>query len=159
MSNAYHEIMLIIKNERLIQNKSQKQMAENLNISQTSYGKIEQGMTEVSFERILLMCDFLKLSIFDILRKVIPDAAYNLDRDRFMRLTRTLENNIDYFKNVENHVILLGKKKDDCQSALINAPESLPVKIEALATTYQELLNAIEIYKFVRAHGEMKNSD
>ena len=51
---------------RILQNFSQEHLAESLGISQSAYGKLERGETNLTWNKLLQVIDVLETSLWDI---------------------------------------------------------------------------------------------
>ena len=49
---------------------SQEQMADNMNISQASYNRLETGKTKIKVEHLALLADIYNLSLNEVWRKL-----------------------------------------------------------------------------------------
>lgn len=56
-----------IRNKRLERNLSQEAIADALNISQSSYAKLENGQSKIKVERLLQIAEYLKVDPGDLL--------------------------------------------------------------------------------------------
>lgn len=55
-----------IKKIRKKQNISQKQLAEHLHVSQQAVSYIENGITNISSQKMIRICEFLKSDILEV---------------------------------------------------------------------------------------------
>ncbi|MCU0445321.1 MAG: helix-turn-helix transcriptional regulator [Microscillaceae bacterium] len=56
-----------IKKLREMRNHTQEVMAKKLSISQNAYCKIESGKTDLSFARLVQICQALEIDLFDLI--------------------------------------------------------------------------------------------
>lgn len=67
------EILKIIRKSRLSKEKSQKEIAEKLNISVPSYSRFENGITKTDYQLILKVCEILEIDALTIFLETVPD--------------------------------------------------------------------------------------
>lgn len=67
-----------------IENKiSQKEMAEYLNISINYISKLENGKTGIELKKFIKICDFLNISIYDVLNEKNENIIRYMDKDLY----------------------------------------------------------------------------
>ena len=67
-----------------MQNKiTQKQMAEYLGISMHYISKLENGKTNIELEKFMKICDFLNISIYDVLNEKNENIIRYMDKDLY----------------------------------------------------------------------------
>ncbi len=54
---------LALKTKRVSKKITQQEMADFLNITQKTYSNIENGKTKISFEKLVLICKFLRFNL------------------------------------------------------------------------------------------------
>jgi transcriptional regulator with XRE-family HTH domain len=155
----YKKLLDVIKTQRQCSNKSQADMARLLNLSQTAYGKIENGKTLISFDRLDEICEILLLNMFDLLRGIYQDDTMVTISNEVVKHINSLEMNQKWFNVVKSMIYEIRGRIND----VVLAPQSkdgikLSV-IEEIAVKYQDLINLVEIYEFSVIHEGMKNAD
>ena len=67
-----------------IENKiTQKQMAEFLGISMNYISKLENGETKIDLKTFMKICDFLNISIYDVLNKKNDHIIRYMDKELY----------------------------------------------------------------------------
>ncbi len=100
MSKKVHDNVRTI---RLLKNISQEQMAEDLGISQSSYGKLERNSTKMSLERLEKIATIFGIKSFDIVHFDAAKATgitTNSKKDEETDLLPTVEDAKDGEVNV-----------------------------------------------------------
>lgn len=70
--------------ETRIQNKiTQKQMAEDLGISIKDISRLENGKIDIELEKFITICDFLNISIYDVLNEKNENIIRYMDKDLY----------------------------------------------------------------------------
>lgn len=82
-----------IKTERLLKNFSQEYMADELNISQRAYSKIENNEIQLKIDRLIRICEILNIS---------PTELINDNRSIEKLDTSSLKENSLYERIIEN---------------------------------------------------------
>jgi transcriptional regulator with XRE-family HTH domain len=59
-----------IKNRRLNLSLSQAEVAESINMSSSSYAKLERGETKLDIERLYTLATFYKITMWELLPRV-----------------------------------------------------------------------------------------
>ena len=77
-----------IRLARLRKNYSQQNMADELNISQAAYSKLERDETVMSLERIYEIAEILEISPFSLMPK--PKYGLNINLQSFLDLPRKI---------------------------------------------------------------------
>lgn len=149
--NGYEQILKQIKVHRQLEGMSQKEMADKLNISQSAYGKIETGNTFISIDRLNEICKILSLNMFDLLRLIYDTdkTAYKLIVER-NQAEKNLEINEKWFGVVDSMIHALGEKIRECELPEGQSKKPLVVRIEELRIKYEDLINAVDVYKLSR---------
>ncbi len=92
-----------------IENKiSQKEMAEYLNISINYISKLENGKTGIELKKFIKICDFLNISIYDVLNEKNENIIRYMDKELYELIIRF---NRDRQKLIYNMVKLLIKNR------------------------------------------------
>ena len=92
-----------------IENKiSQKEMAEYLNISINYISKLENGKTGIELKKFIKICDFLNISIYDVLNEKNENIIRYMDKELYELIIRF---NKDRQKLIYNMVKLLIKNR------------------------------------------------
>ncbi len=72
-----------------MQNKiTQKQMAEYLGISMHYISKLENGKTNIELEKFMKICDFLNISIYDVLNEKNENIIRYMDKELYELIIR-----------------------------------------------------------------------
>jgi transcriptional regulator with XRE-family HTH domain len=74
---------------------TQEEVAFNLNISSTSYAKIERGETNVLFLRLVQIANYFKVDIVDLVKQ--KDKVYFTD---LLLSIEQIKKNISYIQNI-----------------------------------------------------------
>ncbi len=70
--------------ETRIQNKiTKKQMAEDLGISIKDISNLENGKIDIELEKFITICDFLNISIYDVLNEKNENIIRYMDKDLY----------------------------------------------------------------------------
>ena len=70
--------------ETRIQNKiTKKQMAEDLGISIKDISNLENGKINIELEKFITICDFLNISIYDVLNEKNENIIRYMDKDLY----------------------------------------------------------------------------
>lgn len=78
-----------IKRERKKKGYSQEYMAKKLNIAQNNYGKMERGLTQLTYEKIQKIADILEISSMKLLSeslKFLPNQPYIINGDNLISI-------------------------------------------------------------------------
>lgn len=75
---------------RLLKKVSQEEMSEKLNISQSSYGKLERGATKMSMDRLDKIASILGVTSFDIVH-FDPGSASKLVAEKPSQASGSLQ--------------------------------------------------------------------
>ena len=95
--------------ETRIQNKiTKKQMAEKLGITQDAIDKIEKGVANLELKRFIEICEFLNISVYDVLNNKNENIIRYMDKDLYEIIVRC---NIEKQKLIYNMVKLLIKNR------------------------------------------------
>lgn len=86
--NEYIQIGTRIKEARTKAGMAQKEMAEKLHISVSSYSNYENGYREPSFETIRQICKILESSVDELLGLYKIEGAINAELSRLDSITR-----------------------------------------------------------------------
>jgi len=68
-----------IKKERILKGFSQQYMADQLNISQMAYSKIERNKTQLNWDRLNKLAEILSLNIWDLVDERKEIKASDID--------------------------------------------------------------------------------
>lgn len=92
-----------------IENKiSQKEMAEFLGISLNYISKLENGKTKIELKTFLKICDFLNISIYDVLNEKSDNIIRYMDKDLYELIIKC---NLEKQRLIYNMVKLLIKNQ------------------------------------------------
>ena len=92
-----------------IQNKiTRKQMAEKLEISEDTIEKIENGIVNLELKKFIEICEFLNISVYDVLNNKNENIIKYMDKDLYELIVRC---NIEKQKLIYNMVKLLIKNR------------------------------------------------
>ena len=95
--------------ETRIQNKiTRKQMAEKLEISEDTLEKIENGIVNLELKKFIEICEFLNISVYDVLNNKNENIIRYMDKDLYELIVRC---NIEKQKLIYNMVKLLIKNR------------------------------------------------
>lgn len=95
--------------ETRIQSKiTQKQMSEKLGIPEDSIEKIENGIVNLELKRFIEICEFLNISVYDVLNNKKENIIRYMDKDLYELIVRC---NIEKQKLIYNMVKLLIKNR------------------------------------------------
>ncbi len=95
--------------ETRIQNKiTRKQMAEKLEISEDTIEKIENGIVNLELKKFIEICEFLNISVYDVLNNKNENIIRYMDKDLYELIVRC---NIEKQKLIYNMVKLLIKNR------------------------------------------------
>ena len=95
--------------ETRIQSKiTQKQMSEKLGIPEDSIEKIENGIVNLELKRFIEICEFLNISVYDVLNNKNENIIRYMDKDLYELIVRC---NIEKQKLIYNMVKLLIKNR------------------------------------------------
>ena len=95
--------------ETRIQSKiTQKQMSEKLGIPEDSIEKIENGIVNLELKRFIEICEFLNVSVYDVLNNKKENIIRYMDKDLYELIVRC---NIEKQKLIYNMVKLLIKNR------------------------------------------------
>ena len=95
--------------ETRIQSKiTQEQMAEKLGIPKDSIEKIENGIVNLELRRFIEICEFLNISVYDVLNNKKENIIRYMDKDLYELIVRC---NIEKQKLIYNMVKLLIKNR------------------------------------------------
>ena len=95
--------------ETRIQSKiTQKQMSEKLWIPEDSIEKIENGIVNLELKRFIEICEFLNISVYDVLNNKKENIIRYMDKDLYELIVRC---NIEKQKLIYNMVKLLIKNR------------------------------------------------
>lgn len=95
--------------ETRIQSKiTQKQMSEKLGIPEDSIEKIENGIVNLELKRFIEICEFLNISVYDVLNNKNENIIRYMDKDLYELIVR---GNIEKQKLIYNMVKLLIKNR------------------------------------------------
>jgi transcriptional regulator with XRE-family HTH domain len=115
----YQKILETIKEIRKNKGLSQSDMAKRLNLSHTAYGKIENGLTHLTIERILQLCKTLDINLFDILRNNLVDHKY----DELVEENQALKNSLSRLKKTQ-HILRI--HADNLMDVSVETEKDLP---------------------------------
>ncbi|HLO59013.1 MAG TPA: helix-turn-helix domain-containing protein [Bacteroidales bacterium] len=148
MNESYKQLLKEIRIRRHLKDISQAKMAEYMNISQSAYGQMENGKISLSIERLKQIGEILDISMYDILRySDFEDITAKNLVETSKQYKEELEKREKFFKNIESMIHVLGEKINECLNQYAPGNQELYKKMEQLAERYQDLLNAIDIYK------------
>ena len=92
-----------------IENKiSQKEMADFLGISLNYISKIENGKTNIDLKTFMKICDFLNISIYDVLNEKSDNIIRYMDKELYELIIKC---NLEKQKLIYNMVKLLIKNQ------------------------------------------------
>ena len=75
--------------ETRIQNKiTKKQMAEDLGISIKDISNLENGKIDIELEKFITICDFLNISIYDVLNEKNENIIRYMDKELYELIIR-----------------------------------------------------------------------
>ena len=95
--------------ETRIQNKiTKKQMAEDLGISIKDISNLENGKINIELEKFITICDFLNISIYDVLNEKNENIIRYMDKDLYELIIKC---NLEKQKLIYNMVKLLIKNQ------------------------------------------------
>lgn len=130
-----------IKKIRELKNFTQEYMAENLEISQPAYSKLEKGEIKVSDEKLIQIANILQMSPEDVAQfddqKYFNSFNNNTNSNNNRNNTIDAENNSDF--NVGNDGLQIKKLYED----KIELLEKLLSKTEAELEEYKAKFGAI----------------
>lgn len=116
-----HKIGLTIKKIRELRNYTQEYMAESLKMSQTGYGKIERGETDITVNKIKQIAKILDVNLQDLLEFdgkivvigsvndqatgirngiVIGKESFDKERQLYEEQIKMLKEEVAYLKNI-----------------------------------------------------------
>lgn len=87
---------------------SQKQMAEYLGISINYVSRLENGKTNVELKKFIKICDFLNISIYDVLNEKSDNVVRYMDKELYELIIKC---NLEKQKLIYNMVKLLIKNQ------------------------------------------------
>ncbi len=90
---------LIIKTKRRMLGMNQKKLADMLDISVTSYSKIERGVSTVGFDRLMKICSILNLDLKSFENDKQREIATNTAFECLYRELRSLTEETKRFRN------------------------------------------------------------
>ena len=92
-----------------IENKiSQKEMADFLGISLNYISKLENGKTNIDLKTFMKICDFLNISIYDVLNEKSDNIIRYMDKELYELIIKC---NLEKQKLIYNMVKLLIKNQ------------------------------------------------
>ena len=92
-----------------IENKiSQKEMADFLGISMNYISKLENGKTKIELKTFIKICDFLNISIYDVLNEKSDNIIRYMDKELYELIIRC---NLEKQRLICNMVKLLIKNR------------------------------------------------
>lgn len=95
--------------ETRVQNKiSQKEMAEKLGISTSYIHQLESGKVNAEFEKFVRVCDFLNVSIYEVLNEKNENIIRYMDKELYELIIKC---SIEKQKFIYNMVKLLLKNQ------------------------------------------------
>ncbi len=97
-----------LQETRIQSNISKKQMAERLRISEDTIEKIEKGIVNLELKRFIEICEFLNISVYDVLNNKNENIIRYMDNDLYELIVRC---NIEKQKLIYNMVKLLIKNR------------------------------------------------
>lgn len=112
------QLGLILKTKRRMLKMNQKKIADMLSISVTSYSKIERGVNNVSFDKLIKICSILNLDLKSLETDKQKEIASNTALECLYRELRSLTEETKKFRNYlagENCTIYfreVGKKRN-----------------------------------------------
>ena len=83
MNNDFSNIGKRLKETRNQQKITKEQMAEQLGMTTTCIDKIEKGKIGVEFRRFSGICNFLNISIYDVLNERNENIIRYMDKDLY----------------------------------------------------------------------------
>ena len=73
MTLSFFEFSMVIRQNRIMKNLTQRQMCEKLLISKTRYSNIENGILEPKFRELVLICKILDIDFtYEVIKKEAP---------------------------------------------------------------------------------------
>lgn len=90
---------LTLKTKRRMLKMNQKELANLLDISVTSYSKIERGVSTVSFDRLMKICSILNLDLKSLETDKQKEIASNTALECLYRELRSLTEETKKFRN------------------------------------------------------------
>ena len=93
---------------RMENNISQKEMADFLGISLNYISKLENGKTKIELKTFLKICDFLNISIYDVLNEKSDHIIRYMDKELYELIIKC---NIEKQRFIYNMVKLLIKNQ------------------------------------------------
>lgn len=88
------EVLEKIRNLRLSHGYTQEYMAEKLDIDTVNYGRIERGISKLTLDRFLKICEILKVS---------PEEVLNDEKNEIIKhLEKIYEAEIEILSTIKN---------------------------------------------------------
>lgn len=147
LSKDYKKLLEQIRYNRNLSGISQIEMAKRLHLSQSVYGKMENGQIIISIERLNQICMELGVSIFSILREVYVDPILVSIAKSSHEFESKLIIKDKFFANIESMIHILGEKIQECLEVYAPGNKELYMKMEQIHKRHQDLLNAVDLYK------------
>lgn len=97
-----------IQTTRMENKVSQKEMADYLGISMNYISKLENGKTKIELKTFIKICDFLNISIYDVLNEKSDHIIRYMDKDLYELIIKC---NLEKQKLIYNMVKLLIKNQ------------------------------------------------
>lgn len=97
-----------LQETRVENNISQAKMARDLNIPINYISDLEKGRINIQLKRFMEICDFLNISIYDVLNQKSENIIKYMDRDLYELIIRC---NIEKQRLIYNMVKLLIKNQ------------------------------------------------